>query len=116
MTALLLGVALCAFLASFAFWGYRSYRRLWRSAATPYETVVYRLGVRQWGVGTGLVFSAVQPAFILRGSTTVAPYWIEYAALFLIYLIIGIPIWLWGGYWWGRTMATFFGLSPGPDR
>jgi hypothetical protein len=32
------------------------------------------------------------------------------AALALIFT--GIPIWLWGGYWWGRFMALVFGQEP----
>ena len=79
-------------------------RRLWRAPGTPYERIVYRFGVRGFGVGFWILFAIVS-ALSHRGDE------ISPALTAAIMLFVGFPISLWAGYFWGRGMARFYGLA-----
>ena len=97
---LLLGASALAWVA-FSIW---TVRRLWRGWVTAYERLVYRFGVRWFGIGSWLSFGIVFP--LMQRHATLPP-----AASVLIELFVGFPIFLWAGYFWGRGMALFYGLS-----
>ena len=66
--------------------------------------MVYRFGVRHVGMIAWPIFAIL---FALRqNDESMAP-----PLSAAVMLFIGFPIWLWAGYWWGRTMARVFGLS-----
>ena len=97
---LLLGASALAWVA-LSIW---TVRRLWRGWVTAYERLVYRLGVRWFGIGSWLLFGIVFP--LMQRDATLPP-----AASALMTLFVGFPIFLWAGYFWGRGMALFYGLS-----
>ncbi len=104
-------VVLIVLLGLFIWWGIHSYGRLWREATTPYETVVYKLGVKQWGLFMWIATSVGGPAIRLMEHVPSSNL-LGFFRSMVLGAIIGFPIFLWGGYWWGRTMASFFGLRP----
>ena len=83
-----------------SFW---TVRRLWRRSDTPYDRIVYRSGVRVFGIGFWIVFAILSA--LKRSNDSTSP--VLTAA---IMLFIGFPISLWAGYFWGRAMARFYGL------
>jgi hypothetical protein len=93
--------------------GIWTWRRLWRHPVTDrYSTLVYRHGVRRFG---GLMFVAmtfVMPLFEADsplGPSVASPrFWGD----FVLRAMIGFPLWLWTGYWGGRTLAWITGLRP----
>ena len=93
--------------------GIWTWRRLWRHPVTDrYSTLVYRHGVRRFG---GLLFVAmtfVMPLFEadspLGPSVASSRFWGD----FVLRAMIGVPLWLWTGYWGGRTLAWITGLRP----
>lgn len=89
-------------------WTWWTVRRLWRPAETPYERMVYQFGVRGWGVW---MFVAMSATSLVRDHD---PTWsVGRSALQILFVVVtAAPLMLWGGYWWGRGMAFFFGLDP----
>ena len=79
-------------------------RRVWRTADTPFGRMVYGLGVRGLGLTTWAVWTVLMT---LWNTSNIPVRWRASAAAF-----IGLPLWLWAGYFWGREMARFFGRSP----
>ena len=79
-------------------------RRLWKHWSTDYERLVYRFGVRRFGVGSWLLFSVLFP--LMERDEVTSP-----ALSVAMTLFVGFPIFLWAGYLWGRAMARFYGLS-----
>jgi hypothetical protein len=75
-------------------------RRLWRPARERYSHFVYKYGVKGFGLGM----------YVL----TLISYLVEAAPTrkVLIYVVVGLPISLWGGYAFGRVMAWSFNASP----
>ena len=93
--------------------GIWTWRRLWRHPITDaYSTLVYRHGVRGFGVLMFLSMTFVVPLFEADsplGPAVASPrFWGD----FVLRAVIGFPLWLWAGYWWGRLMAWFAGVRP----
>ena len=106
-------------LAVLALLGVLSWRRLWRRGCDPYEQVVYDYGVRGFGWLGILAMPVMQAAgSIDRSWRELLSF--EGAVTFVIMwafaLILWLPLGLWGGYGWGRSMAMFFGLKPSSSR
>jgi hypothetical protein len=88
-----------------------THRRLWRHPTSdPYDQLVYRHGVR--GFGVFMFVALVLMPFISPdddpGITN------DFAFVLLQLVFMAVMTWgvaLWGGYWWGRAMASFFGLK-----
>ncbi len=79
-------------------------RRLWRGWTNDYQRMVYRFGVRFFGIGSWILFGILLP--LMRPDDLIPP-----ALSAAMTLFIGFPIFLWAGYLWGLGMATFYGLS-----
>jgi hypothetical protein len=80
--------------------------RLFRSPVNERERFVLRLGVKGWGIGTWLVFSAIAP--ILIPDIAAAGYgWTVVGLAFF-----GFPLWLSGGWCVGRAWAAMLGIRP----
>lgn len=94
--------------AAWLAWTWWTVRRLWRTGATPYERMVYRFGVRGWGLW---MFAMMSLSFLARDFD---PERSLGRSVLQVFLVVGTcaPIMLWGGYWWGRAMALFFRLQP----
>ncbi len=93
--------------------GLWTWRRLWRHPITDrYSTVVYRHGVRGFGVLMLITTTFIAPLFEadspLGPSVASRRFWGD----FVLRAAIGVPLWLWAGYWWGRLMAWFTGTRP----
>jgi hypothetical protein len=93
--------------------GLWTWRRLWRHPITDrYSTLVYRHGVRGFGVLMFVTMTFVVPFF--EADSPLGPgvasrrFWGD----FVLRAMIGVPLWLWAGYWWGRTMAWVTGVRP----
>ena len=99
--AVVVFVLAAALWATFVVW---TLRQLWRDGDDPYTRVVYRFGVRWGGIAMWVVMtvaSTLQDADGLAGG---------FARGFLA-AFINLPIWLWGGYFFGRVMAFLYGVS-----
>jgi hypothetical protein len=90
-----------------------TWRRLWRHPITdPYTVVVYRNGVRRLGLFLFVAMTFVVPFF--EADSPLGPgvasrrFWGD----FVLRTMIGVPVWLWTGYWGGRTIAWVTGLRP----
>jgi hypothetical protein len=93
--------------------GIWTWRRLWRHPITDrYSTLVYRHGVRGFGILMFVSMTFVVPLFEADsplGPSIASPrFWGD----FVLRAAIGVPLWLWAGYWWGRTMAWVTGIRP----
>lgn len=93
--------------------GVWSWRRLWRHPVTdPYSRLVYRRGVRRFGGLLFLVLTLVVP-FLEPGALDAATvssrrFWGDV----LLRAVLNVPLCLWAGYWFGRTMAWALGVRP----
>ncbi|SRR6266480_1947599 len=97
---------LLAGVAVYGTFGVWTWRRLWRPATDAYSDTVYGLGVKRFGLGVWVAWSAV---FTITSSTGDV-----YPILRLaVNAFIAFPLMLWGGYLWGRAMAGLFGHSRG---
>jgi len=79
-------------------------RRLWKGWSNDYQRMVYRFGVRFFGIGGWILFGILLP---LTQPDNLIPSALSAA----LTLFIGFPIFLWAGYVWGLCMARFYGLS-----
>ena len=91
-----------------------TWRRLWRHPITDgYTIVVYRYGVRRLGLLLFVVMTFLVPFFEadspLGPSVASRRFWGD----FVLRAMIGVPLWLWTGYWGGRAMAWVTGLRRG---
>lgn len=97
--------------------GIWSWRRLWRHPATDaYSTLVYRLGVRGFGalifLGLTLVVPVVEANSPLGATLRSSRFWGDV----VMGGAIAVPVSLWGGYWWGCSIAWIRGLRPSEPR
>ena len=102
---------------AFLWWGIRTCRSLWRHGSTAWGHLVYDKGVRGFGVFVSVGFVGIgarlgSTAFAESSGDTVQ------CAIYGAILggIIGIPVALGMGYFWGAQMAWFLGLEPDADR
>ena len=94
--------------------GVWSWRRLWRYPITDvYSALVYRLGVRGFGALIFLAMTVVVPVVEagspLGSALRSSRFWGDV----VLGGAIALPVSLWGGYWWGRTIAWTRGIRPG---
>jgi hypothetical protein len=94
-----------ALLVAFGAFGAWTLRRLWHRGSSAYDRFVYRYGVRYFGVTIWILLSLVAPRRELNNSFE------QYALGVLINAVICLPLGLWAGYWWGRSMARWFGVG-----
>jgi hypothetical protein len=85
---------------------------LWRRAVTRWEQLVYVFGVRLFGIGTGVLFSIAFPVVRGAGETPLS----TLALQALAYFLGALPLWLWGGYLWGRMMAASLRVARTTDE
>jgi hypothetical protein len=102
-TAFLGWIAAAIVWAVFSIW---TIQRVWLpSTCDRYSRLVHGYGVKRWGIATWLAVSLVGPAILPPGWRGLLDYLKE--AIFVLFL--GLPLWLWGGYFWGAMMAKFLG-------
>ena len=94
-----------------------TWRRLWRHPITDrYTVVVYRYGVRRIGLLLLVAMTFVVPWFEADsplGPSVASPrFWGD----FVLRAMIGVPLWLWTGYWGGRSVAWVTGIRPGAPK
>ena len=104
-------VGLTAFVALIGYccwWCYRAWPRIWGSPRTAYENTVYRFGARGFGLLMWLTTAVVERGY--NGIRAHEP-WQWWTIGFGLRALCSFPMYLWLGYWWGRGMAAFSGLS-----
>jgi hypothetical protein len=82
-------------------------RLLWRRGRNEWERLVYEIGVRQVGLGGGILTSVVFTAVQMGGERD----WLEMTMVAAWLIVVMFPLYLWAGYAWGRGMAAFFNVS-----
>jgi hypothetical protein len=98
--------------------GVWAWRRLWRAHPAPgerepgaWEQVVHGRGVRHFGAAVAVLVPLLTLAGAPREGATAVD-----AALALLRLwtafVCYLPLALWTGYWWGRVLAQWSGLTP----
>jgi hypothetical protein len=110
-TAIMIGLG--ALLAVALAGGVLTWRRLWRSDSSRYGRLVYHYGVRWFGLLMWALTSLVLPQRVLEYHPGSSPVGLSIAMLGSA--VLSFPICLWGGYWWGRTMALIFGVRDVKD-
>jgi hypothetical protein len=118
-----LALAIFAFGAAVTFiLGLWTWRRLWRHPITDrYSTLVYRHGVRGFGVFMFVAMTFVVPLLEADSPLGQGVASRRFCGDFVLRAVIGLPLWLWAGYWCGRAMAWVTGIrptssTPGRDR
>lgn len=88
-------------------WALRAWPRIWGTPRTAYERFVYRQGARGFGGVMWLVAGLALPLFrAWQGHETPERVVIR----LLISVVVLFPLYLWGGYWFGRVMAALSGV------
>jgi hypothetical protein len=100
-----------ALLSVSAVLGVMTVRRLWRRGRNPWERMVYDTGVRGVGVWGAISFPILFSILALGTQRSS----LEIATVAVWALIVGMPLSLWAGYWWGRTMAAYFNIPRTSD-
>ena len=89
----------------------RMWRKLWRRGRDRWEVLVFGFGVRGVGAGAGLLILAWciwQFGQYDADSTAQVG---SFALGFLVGIVVGAPIGLGFGYFWGISMAAIFGIK-----
>ena len=107
------GALIALVLGGLLVFGVWTWRRLWRSGRTPWERIVYDQGVKRFGLATGVGLALLPPAIEWGPLRLVNVFTAAYVAEAVVGALVGLPIALWGGYLWGRTMADVVGRSDG---
>lgn len=87
--------------------GVWSWRRLLRSARSPYGRLVYVVGVRYMGLSTWIVLTALM-------AEREFSFTMNYGRRFLMAAVLLFPLAPWFGYVWGQTIAEVLGASKRP--
>lgn len=90
-----------------------TWRRLWRRGRDPWEQTVYDRGVRGFGASMAILSPVIAIASTLSSSSerNATGFSGAVAVGLVLGVLFGTPVALWGGYWWGRGLASTFGLS-----
>ena len=104
----LLGIAFLAVFLYSAWWCYRSWPQIWSAPRTTFDILVYRYGVRGWGMAMWIAMSIVLPAYKGFRSGDVG---MALGVRMIVGAIVMFPLYLWAGYWWGRGMAFLGGVN-----
>ena len=107
---LILAIAAAAFalMGYFWWWCYRAWSRIWSAPQNAFENIVFRQGARGWGLMMWLALAILFPLHdALRAHHSMKRIAIQIG----IGAVLGFPMYLWFGYWWGRGMAAFFGVK-----
>jgi hypothetical protein len=88
---------------------------LWRRGQSPWGRCVYDIGVRRFGVTGAVLFTIIITLVELRRLTNLGDPdpWAKIIILLAICVAM-LPVWLWGGYWWGRIVAAHLGVEREP--
>ena len=106
-------VFLVAVVVGFVWFSIWTWRRLWRPPITdPYSVLVYRFGVRGFGLFMLAAMTFTPPLSDANNPLRLTLASPDFWSQTLFSAIIGAPMSLWAGYWWGRGMAWFFGVRP----
>ena len=105
---LAMGGVVIAVVGYFWWWCFRHWSRIWDEPRTAYEKIVFRQGARGWGFTMWLAVGVVFP---LYDAVRAHHPWQRIVAQVGFEALIGFPMYLWFGYWWGRGMAAFFGVK-----
>lgn len=104
-------------LAGLIWWGIRTCKSLWRRGSDDWGRLVYNYGVRGYGVAMALFFicGAAYYGWNNLAQSPDARVWCALICAFLA-AIFGTPVGLGMGYWWGSSMARYYGFVPTDSR
>lgn len=106
-----LGVGAAAALALigyFWWWCYRAWPRIWSPPRSAYDHIVFRNGVRGFGLMMWLALAVLLPIYHgVRGHEGPT----RLVGRLALTAVAAFPMYLWLGYWWGRGMAAAFGVK-----
>lgn len=106
-----------ACLPAWCWWGYRTFRALWRGGETRWSHLVYGQGARGFGVMMAMIFSTCGGYFgwVLPASSI--GYHLTFTVVGAMFgAIFGFPVGLGIGWFWGTLMAATLGLEPDAKR
>lgn len=79
--------------------------RLWREPSKDDGAkFAYSKGVKRWGILMWLSLSVLGPVVLPPGWSN----WESYIREVVFVLFLGLPLCLWGGYFWGLMMERMF--------
>jgi hypothetical protein len=93
-------------------WGLWSWPRVWARTEGP-DSKRLRAAIYGWGA-----FMLICTSWVGALGTTSTPWTTaiqgrDFLADFLVRALIGWPVWLWAGYWWGRlTVGAITRIGP----
>jgi hypothetical protein len=117
LTRIIVPLALLAFMIAWCWWGYRTFRALWRVGETKWSRLVYGYGARVFGVMMAAIFSAYAAycGWVLPTSSN--GYHVTFAVVGALFgAIFAFPVGLGMGWFWGTLMAATLGLEPDAKR
>ena len=85
-----------------------TWRRLARTRDAENGTLIYDFGVLGFGLSMAATMAVVNAARDVGGLANA--FTMRFAGSLLQHAVIGFPIFLWGGYLWGRLMGSVFKL------
>jgi hypothetical protein len=105
-------LALMAFMLAWCWWGYRTFRALWRSGETEWSRLVYGHGARGFGVMMAVIFGTCAGYFgwVLPTNSMGV-----HLTLAVVGVVLGVmfafPVGLGMGWFWGTMMAAVLGIK-----
>lgn len=117
LTRIIAPLALMAFMIAWCWWGYRTFRALWRGGETKWSRLVYGHGARGFGVMMTVIFSAYTGYCGWVLPTSSIGYHFTFAVVGAVLgAIFAFPVGLGMGWFWGTLMAATLGLEPDAKR
>jgi hypothetical protein len=104
-------LVLLLIVVGWCWWGFRTYRALWRRGTTPWSRLVYDYGVRVFGVISAVTWGVIAGYFGASGAATSGEALSRAIVVGVAVAIIVTPVCLGMGYMWGIWMAYFTGLE-----
>jgi hypothetical protein len=117
LTRIIAPLALIAFMIAWCWWGYRTFRALWRGGDTKWSRLVYGVGARGFGVMMAVLFStyAGYSGWVLPASS-IGHHLIFAFVGAVLGAIFSFPVGLGMGWFWGTLMAAYYGLAADAKR
>jgi hypothetical protein len=117
LTRIIAPLALMAFMIAWCWWGYRTFRALWRGGETKWSRLVYGHGARGFGVVMTVIFCAYTGYCGWVLPTSSIGYHFTFAVVGAVLgAIFAFPVGLGMGWFWGTLMAATLGLEPDAKR
>ena len=97
--------------AGFGWWSAHTVSVLWRSGRNPWERLVYNFGVRLFGLTVAIALVLICGWLGWSNENAAGDRWWWLAAGILCGMVLAFPIGLYMGYFWGTTVAMFYGVE-----